>query len=198
MRRRRGTRHRRDAPGCTEPLQELSNLAWWVGYSSRRCAGATLRQASNKAPRSGPTLAARRFTFVHPWRPQPPLMGSNAAGSDLINSACCWGVSFTMPQASLGPSVAKILPPTRKSGCPMCDDSITSSRLRARLRNLSAVIASFLFSAVCLWAIWYGGGSLTWRRRSLNRARPKPHGETRFLEQPGFCHVAGRYRGTYM
>src|SRR5262249_9584703 len=58
------------------------------------------------------------------------------------NDACCSGVSLTIPQASPGPSVAKILLRTRKSGWFMCASSTASGRLSARLRNSSAVTVS--------------------------------------------------------
>src|SRR5262245_66633772 len=49
-----------------------------------------------------------------------------------------------MPHSSSGPRVAKILPPTRKSGWSMCDFSTAWGSLRARSRNSSAVTICLL------------------------------------------------------
>src|SRR5262249_36853825 len=43
------------------------------------------------------------------------------------------------------PSVAKILPRTRKSGWPMCADSVACGRLKARRRNPAAVIVALVY-----------------------------------------------------
>src|ERR1051326_7879341 len=46
------------------------------------------------------------------------------------------------PKPSLNPQVAKILPPTRKSACPMCDPSIVSGSLSASRRKSLSVISA--------------------------------------------------------
>src|SRR5207244_12053214 len=69
-----------------------------------------------------------------------PLNGWNAPGSLRTNIPCPSGVSLSPPQSSSGPSVAKILPRTRKSAWPPCAPSTASGRLSARFRNSSAVM----------------------------------------------------------
>src|SRR5271166_4726290 len=55
-----------------------------------------------------------------------------------------------MPQASSGPSVAKIFPRTRKSGWSMCAFSDASGRPSASLRNSSAVMVVPLITCLPL------------------------------------------------
>ncbi len=72
-------------------------------------------QASTRSSHSSDTSA--RLTIVAPPRPQAPAAGLNATGSASIASSCCSGSSITAPVPFSGAcSVAKIFPPTRKSG----------------------------------------------------------------------------------
>jgi hypothetical protein len=101
----------------------------------------TLRHAASRAARTKATLADARCTLVAPRWPQTPLQGLKTPGAFFTNFLCCAGASLTMPCPSLGyPSVAKIFPSNRKSGCPMCSDSEAAGMSRAIVRNLSAVI----------------------------------------------------------
>jgi len=63
-----------------------------------RAFGAVLRQAASRARCSVAMLTDFRRTVVLPFRPQAPEAGTKAFGSSFISSACCSGVSLTMPQ----------------------------------------------------------------------------------------------------
>ena len=63
-----------------------------------RAFGAVLRQAASMARCSVALLTDFRWTVVLPFRPQAPAAGMKAFGSSFISSACCSGVSLTMPQ----------------------------------------------------------------------------------------------------
>src|SRR5262249_37925649 len=76
-----------------------------------------------------------------PILPQPPGIGRNISGSSSTNAACCSGVSIRLPYPCFTEaSVAKILPPTRKSAAPMCEPSSAPSRLSAIRRKSAAFI----------------------------------------------------------
>ena len=119
---------------------EVAETTDGPSYSSTRRFGAVLRHAAIRACLTVAAFASRSCMIVDPRRHHAPLAGRKMSGSERMKDACSSGFSLTIPQSSSGPSVAKILPLTRKSGWPMCADSDTSGRLRARLRNLSAVI----------------------------------------------------------
>src|SRR6185503_7814462 len=102
--------------------------------------GALSLHARTSAVRRVLFFAALSCTLVHPARPQAPLTGAKTFGSDETKASCCSGVIFTIAQPGSGQSVAKIFPPTRKSGWHICADSVASGKLRARLRNCSSVI----------------------------------------------------------
>src|SRR5216683_294826 len=79
-------------------------------------------------------------------------MGRKTSGSSSTNCACRSGVSIKLPKPlSSEASVAKILPPTRKSAAPMCEPSSAPSRLSAILRKSVPFIAnhSGSSSSVC-------------------------------------------------
>src|SRR5581483_1597239 len=102
-------------------------------------------QAVRRAPASTSSLALARWMWVMPIFPQPPRIGRNTPGSSRTNSACCSGVSIRFPYPwSCEASVAKILPPTRKSGEPMCAHSSAPSRLSAMRRKSAAFMGSVL------------------------------------------------------
>ncbi len=124
------------------PLTRASRAGQVASRACRSAFGAVLRHASASAWRTDATRARRSVTSVAPRAPHAPDAGRNTAGSASRWSACCAGVSLTMPQSPSGPSVAKILPRTRKSGWRMCADSVASGSSRARARKRPAFIAS--------------------------------------------------------
>jgi hypothetical protein len=79
--------------------------------------GAVLRHASRSAGRIARAVVAASRTYVQPWRPHAPFAGWKTSGCARTSAACCSGVTFTMPRPSPARGiVAKIFPPTRKSG----------------------------------------------------------------------------------
>lgn len=102
--------------------------------------GAVFRHAAMSALLTTLLFAAANRILVAPRRPHAPFTGSNIPGSSEINSACCSGVSFTIPHLLSGHRVANIFPATLKSGCFMCSASVVSGRLKASLRNSAAFI----------------------------------------------------------
>jgi hypothetical protein len=104
-------------------------------------------QAVRSAPSSRSSFAAASLMWVAPIRPQPPAIGRNTSGSSATKSDCCSGVSKRLPYPwDWAASVAKIRPPTRKSGFPMCEASVAPSRLKAMRRKSAAVI-----DGLCEW-----------------------------------------------
>lgn len=95
------------------------------------------RHAASKAPCSSASFAAASRIWVAPPRPQPPGTGKKTSGSPSTKSRCCSGVSIRFPNPCFSAaSVAKILPPTRKSAAPKCELSSAPEKLNAmRLKS---------------------------------------------------------------
>ena len=81
-----------------------------------RVFGARARHAAARASRATSRVARESCTRVAPWRPQAPFTGEKISGAAFRNASCSSGGSFTIAHPGSGESVAKIFPPTRKSG----------------------------------------------------------------------------------
>ncbi len=100
--------------------------------------------AVRSEPASKSSFAAANRICVDPILPQPPGIGRNTSGSSATNAVCCSTVSMRLPYPWLcEASVAKILPPTRKSVAPMCEPSSAPSRLNAIRLKSAAFMAIF-------------------------------------------------------
>lgn len=123
-------RRRSDNPLDTV-LKRTSRLSGPGGHPGAACSGrglldvelctrrfgALFRQAKTSAVRRVLFFAARSCTFVASSRPHAPLNGAKTLGSAQMKDSCCSGVSLTIAHpCPAGLSVAKIFPPTRKSG----------------------------------------------------------------------------------
>ena len=100
-------------------------------------------QAVCSAPASMSSFAAAKRMWVAPFLPHPPATGKNKVGCSSTNMACCSGDSIRLPYPWFTEaSVAKILPPTRKSAAPMCEPSSAPSRSSANRRKSFAVMST--------------------------------------------------------
>jgi hypothetical protein len=95
--------------------------------------------AARRAPAITSSLAVASRMWVAPILPHPPGTGRNKSGAPATNSACCSGDSIKFPYPCRWDArVAKILPPTRKSGAPIWEPSPAPWRLSAIRRKSAA------------------------------------------------------------
>src|SRR5688500_17952875 len=120
---------------------EVVNDALQIQVLGWRRLGARRRQAASSASRTISVSAGCSSTTVLPFSPQAPAAGAKTSLRILIRNCCSSGLSMTTAQDSSGyPSVAKIFPPTLKSGSSMWLDATASAKLNAIFRNWAGVI----------------------------------------------------------
>src|ERR1039458_4716616 len=125
--------------------------------------------AVRSAPASKSSFAAASRIWVIPILPQPPAMGTNTSGASSTNAACCSSPSIRFPYPWRWEArVAKILPPTRKSGAPMCELSSAPGRLRAIRRKSCASIDRSLLEQLD----WLPFGGLTAEQKGFRNRPP--------------------------
>jgi len=93
----------------------------------------------------------RQRMWVAPILPHPPGMGRKTSGNSWTNSAAVPAQASSCRSLFSDASVAKILPPTRKSAAPMCEPSSAPSRLKASRRKSDALIVVPFSGRTILW-----------------------------------------------
>jgi len=163
---------------------------WW------RCSATRVSSPLQGCP-PPPNPSAR---WCIPRVPMHPSRGRNVAGFSNMNF-CCWpGVSLSIPHWRSGCRVAKILPLTRKSGCPMCALS-TAPSMPSAIRRKSSWLSISSGAAIVAHAWCFLGSQNSSRscnaiiRGLLSPPNPTPRrpvgGEVVYVRAPNPVCVEG-------